>query len=107
VEAERYGLINRALPARELDAYVDRLAKAVSYRSGAVIAMHREVLKRVFGPAGELMFAGLAAENDGFRAAMTGTEMRAGINAMLPLKQTREVELDLPATIARINGTPL
>jgi hypothetical protein len=26
---------------------------------------------------------------------------------MLPLKQTREVELDLPATIARVNGTSL
>jgi hypothetical protein len=38
---------------------------------------------------------------------MAGTEMRAGIAAMLPLKQTREVELDLPATIARVNGTPM
>jgi hypothetical protein len=65
------------------------------------------VLKRVFEPVGEQMFAGLAAENDGFRAAMAGTEMRAAIDAMLPLKQTREVELDLPATIARVNGTPL
>jgi enoyl-CoA hydratase/carnithine racemase len=106
-EAERYGLINRALPARELDTYVNRLAKAVAYRSAAVIAMHRDVLKRVFEPAGEQMFAGLAAENEGFRAAMAGTEMRAAIDAMLPLKQTREVELDLPATIARVNGTPL
>jgi len=105
-EAERYGLINRALPAGEIDGYVDRLAKAVASRSPAVLAMHREVLKRVFEPAGEAMFAGLAAENDGLRAGFAGTEMRAGIDAMLPLKQTREVELDLPATIARINGTP-
>jgi enoyl-CoA hydratase/carnithine racemase len=106
-EAERYGLINRALPVGELNAYVDRLARAVACRSAAVVAMHREVLKRVFGPAGELMFAGLAAENDGLRAATAGTEMRAAMEAMLPLKQTREVELDLPATIARISGTPL
>jgi enoyl-CoA hydratase/carnithine racemase len=106
VEAERYGLINRALPAKELNAYVDRLAKAIAYRSAAVIAMHREVFKRVFEPAGETMFAGLAVENDGFRAASAGTELGAGIAAMLPLKQTREAELDLPATIARVNRTP-
>lgn len=106
-EAERYGLINRALPAQELDPYVDRLARAIAYRSPAVIGMHREVFKRVFAPAGELMFAGLAAENEGLRAAAAGPEMGAGIAAMLPLKQTREVELDLPATIARVNGTPL
>jgi enoyl-CoA hydratase/carnithine racemase len=106
LEAERYGLVNRALPAKELNAYVDRLAKAIACRSAAVIAMHREVFKRVFEPAGETMFAGLAAENDGFRTASAGTELGAGIAAMLPLKQTREVELDLPATIARVNRTP-
>jgi enoyl-CoA hydratase/carnithine racemase len=103
-EAERYGLLNRALPAKELDAYVERLAKAVASRSGPVLAMHREVLKRVLEPAGELLFAGMAAENDGFRAAIAGTEMAAGMKAMLALNQTREVELDLPATIARLNA---
>jgi enoyl-CoA hydratase/carnithine racemase len=106
LEAERYGLVNRALPAKELNAYVDWLAKTIAYRSAAVIAMHREVFKRVFEPAGETMFAGLAAENDGFRAASAGSELGAGIAAMLPLRQTREVELDLPATIARVNRTP-
>jgi enoyl-CoA hydratase/carnithine racemase len=105
-EAERYGLINRALPARELDAYVDRLAKAISYRSAPVLAMHQEVLKRLFSPTTESMFAALAAENDGYRTGMAGSEMRAAIEALLPLKQTREVELDLPATIARVNGKP-
>jgi len=106
-EAERYGLINRALPAGELDGYVDRLARAIAHRSAAVVGMHREVFKRVFTPAGELLFAGLAAENDGFRAAVAGPEMGPGMQAMLALKQTREVELDLPATIARVNGTPV
>jgi enoyl-CoA hydratase/carnithine racemase len=105
-EAERYGLLNRALPAKELDVYVDRLAKAVASRSAAVLGMHREVLKKVFEPAGDLLFSGMAAENDGFRAAAAGTEMGTSMKAMLALKQTREVELDLPATIARLNGAP-
>jgi enoyl-CoA hydratase/carnithine racemase len=102
-EVERYGLVNRALPAGELDAYVDRLANAIASRSAAVLAMHRAVLGKVFEASGEWLFAGLAAENDGFREASKGTEMPEGFKAMLGLKQTREVELDLPATIERVN----
>jgi enoyl-CoA hydratase/carnithine racemase len=101
-EAERYGLINRALPASELDGYVDALAKAIARRSMAAIGMHREVFKRVFSGAVEPMFAGLAAENDGMRAALAGSEMRPALQAMLTAKQTRENELDLPATMQRI-----
>jgi enoyl-CoA hydratase/carnithine racemase len=101
-EAERYGLINRALPASELDGYVDALAKAIAGRSMAAIGMHHEVFKRVFAGAVEPMFAGLAAENDGMLAALAGSEMRPALQAMLTVKQTRENELDLPATMQRI-----
>ena len=103
VEAERYGLINRALPANELDAYVDALAKAIARRSPAVIGMHREVFKRVFSTAVEPTFAALAAENDALRAGLAGTEMKQHMQAMLAVGQTRENELDLPATMARID----
>jgi enoyl-CoA hydratase/carnithine racemase len=102
-EVERYGLVNRALPSAELDPYVDLLAKAIASRSAAVLAMHRAVLGKVFEASGEWLFAGLAVENDGFREASKGTEMPEGFKAMLGLKQTREVELDLPATIERVN----
>ena len=101
-EAERYGIVNHALPAKELDAYVDELALRMAGRSLEVIAMHREVFNRVYAPMVDPMFAGLAAENDGLRAAMAGEEMKAGIVALLELKQAREHELDLPATLARI-----
>jgi enoyl-CoA hydratase/carnithine racemase len=106
-EAERYGIINRALPAAELDAYVNRLATAIAQRSGAVIAMHQDVHKKLFAPMTEQMFAALAIENDGFRTGMAGTEMVPAMMKMLALKQAREVELDLPASIARVNGTAL
>ncbi|MGC1459193.1 MAG: enoyl-CoA hydratase/isomerase family protein [Steroidobacteraceae bacterium] len=102
-EMERYGLVNRALPVAELNAYVDRLSKVLAGRSAAVHAMHREVFKKVFEASGEWLFAGLAVENDGFREAAKATEMAEGFKAMLALKQTREVELDLPATIERVN----
>lgn len=101
-EAERYGLINRALPPGELDDYVDALGKSIARLSPAVIGLHREVFKQVFSTAVEPMFAGLAAENEGIRAAIAGGEMKPALDAMLAIKQTRENELDLPATLARI-----
>lgn len=103
-EAERYGLINRALPAAQLDAYLDDLIARVLKRSPAVVAMHRQVFGRVHSGVVEPLFAGLAAENDGLRAAMAGTEMGAGIAAHLKIGQTRETELDLPATLARLQS---
>ncbi len=102
-EAERYGLVNRSLPANQLDTYVDDLASRIARRSPQVIAMHGEVFKRVYAPMVDPMFAGLAAENDGLRAALAGEEMKAGISVMLGLKQAREHELDLPDTLARIS----
>jgi enoyl-CoA hydratase/carnithine racemase len=100
-EAERYGFINRALPSDELDRYVDDLAHRIAGRSAAVVGMHQEVFKRVYSPMVEPMFAGLAAENDGFRSALSSAEFSAGIEAMLSVQQSREHELDLPATISR------
>ena len=103
LEAERYGLINRALPANELDGYVDALAKAIARRSPAVIGMHREVFKRAFSTVVEPTFAAFAAENDGMRAGLAGNEMRPHMQAMVAIGQTRENELDLPATMALID----
>lgn len=101
VEAERYGLINRSLPASELDAYVDDLAQRIANRSVEVVAMHRDVFKQAYSPMVEPLFAAFAAENEGLRKAMAGKEFAEGIEAILALKQEREYELDLPATIAR------
>jgi len=101
-EAERYGLVNRSLPADQIDAYVDDLAQRIGQRSAQVVAMHAAVFKQVYSAMVEPMFAGLAAENDGLRAAMVGEEMKAGMAAMLQLNQAREHELDLPVTLARL-----
>jgi enoyl-CoA hydratase/carnithine racemase len=103
-EAERYGLINRALPIGEIDAYIDDLTSRLLKRSLAVVGMHREVFKRIYSGIVEPLFAGLAAENDGLRAGMASPEMQASIAAHLKLGQTREVELDLPATLARLSN---
>jgi len=102
-EAELYGLINRALPTSEIDGYLNDLIGRMLKRSSAVVAMHREVFKRVYSGIVEPLFAGLAAENDGLRAGMASPEMQNSIAAHLNLGQTREAELDLPATLARLS----
>lgn len=103
-EAERYGLVNRALPAAELDAFLHDLIGRLLKRSNEVVAMHRAVMAKVLSGLVEPLFAGLAAENDGLRAALAGREMADGMAAMLAGGQTREAELDLPATLARFQS---
>jgi enoyl-CoA hydratase/carnithine racemase len=104
-EAERYGLVNRAMPAGELDAYLMDLVARLLQRPADVIAMHRAVFAKVFSQVVEPLFAGMAAENDGMRAGLAGPLMVPSMMAMLKNGQTRENELDLPATIARVNAS--
>jgi enoyl-CoA hydratase/carnithine racemase len=103
-EAERYGMLNRALSAEEMDAYVDNLVNLLLARSSAVIAMHKAVLQKVFAPMVEPVFAGLAAENDGMRKGMASAEMQAKVAAALNTPLTREQELNLPVTLAGLNS---
>lgn len=106
-EAERYGIINRALPAVELDDYVENLASQIARRSTPVIAMHKAVLKEVTDPFVETFFAGLAVENEGLRQAINGSELCEGIETMLKMGQRREVELDLPGFMERLGPANL
>ncbi|MEA1028075.1 enoyl-CoA hydratase/isomerase family protein [Pseudomonas sp. N-137] len=101
-EAERYGLINRALPVGELDTYVEDLVCRLAKRSHAVVAMNREVVRRVFEPFVEPLFSALAAENDGLRSGLAGEEMQAGFAALLAGGQSREFELDLPGSLDKL-----
>ncbi len=105
-EAERYGLVNRALPERELDAYVEDVAARVARRSKAVIAAHRDVQKQAFAAVVEPMFAGFAVENAALRAAREGGEMKQILAAaMKEVPQERAFELDLPENLNRVSPT--
>jgi len=99
-EAERYGLINRALDDDALDAYVADLAARIALRSPAVVEMHRQVADRAFSPMVEPLFAALAAENDGMRAGLAGSEMPEMMQLHLETGQAAELELNLPATMS-------
>lgn len=56
--AERYGWVNRALPADELDDFVDRLARNIAALPEGVIASAKQAISP------DAISAGLAREND-------------------------------------------
>ncbi|MFD7660699.1 enoyl-CoA hydratase/isomerase family protein, partial [Actinosynnema sp. NPDC059797] len=90
--AERYGWVNRALPADELDAFVDRLARDIAALPEGVIA----AAKRTIAP--DDLAAGLARENDAWaglvRRPAAGRLIGGGLAAGA---QTRDGERDLEA----------
>ncbi|MGH2940913.1 MAG: enoyl-CoA hydratase/isomerase family protein [Solirubrobacterales bacterium] len=96
VTAERYGLVNRALPAADLDRFVDRLARHIAALPPGVV-----------DAAVAVVDAGLASHEDGVRkedemllglfgrpdaAELTRAVLAAGA-------QTREGERDLEALV--------
>jgi enoyl-CoA hydratase/carnithine racemase len=90
--AERYGWINRALPADEIGPFVAALARRIaSFPREAVVQAKRAV------DAAELPLAeGLAAEARGFQRALASPDAGRLLAAFLEAGgQTREVELAL------------
>jgi len=100
-EAERYNLINQAMDASKLDAYVDDLVGRLKMRVPEVVAAHREIFSKFTEPMANHFFAALASENDHFRAAIEAGRVQKATEDHLKLGQTREVELDLPETLAK------
>ncbi|MBR0725568.1 enoyl-CoA hydratase/isomerase family protein [Bradyrhizobium manausense] len=101
-EAERYGVINRALPDERLDQYVNDLVGRLVLRSPSVVAMHREVFRRAFQAVVDPLFSAFAAECNAFRDALAGDELQNTIRWHRGIGQTRETELNLPDTISRM-----
>ena len=97
--AERYGWINRAMPAGELDAFVDSLARRIASLPSGVAAA---VKTAVDGAAGSLA-DGLAEENKllfGFFATQASHDR---VNqALREGAQTREGERDFEAILDRL-----
>ena len=87
--AERYGYVNRALPAAELGPFVDALARRIaSFPAGAVARAKAAVLAADVGVA-----AGLTLEARLFDECLALPEVRRRMQAFLDAGgQTREVE---------------
>lgn len=87
--AERYGLINRALPADELDTFVATLANRIATLSPEVI---HAVTTTVGAAAAPISEAGLAAENDAFIALVTADDSVLTHRLLAAGAQTRDGE---------------
>ena len=96
--AEEYGWINRALPADELAAFVERLARRIA-------GFHPEAIrlaKRAVDAASGGLEEGLLEEAHCFNLTLADPALDARMEGALAAgAQTREGELDLPALIDR------
>jgi enoyl-CoA hydratase/carnithine racemase len=103
-EAERYGLINRALPPAELDPYIEETVTRLARRSRRVIGMNKQVSRAVYASFADAMFAGFGAENDGLRESLARPDVHEFLSTMAEQAQTPETEQDLPAFIERVTA---
>jgi enoyl-CoA hydratase/carnithine racemase len=90
--AERYGYVNRALPAAELGPFVERLAYRIASFPAEAIALAKTAVHAAELPALE----GLLEEADCFnRSLATRAAQERMARFLAQGGQTREVELDL------------
>jgi enoyl-CoA hydratase/carnithine racemase len=76
-EAERLGLINRAVPVAELDKSVDAAAASIAGKAPDAVALGKQVLRRqVEAPLADAyaLAGGAMAENLSFASAKTGID---------------------------------
>ncbi len=92
--AERWGYLNRALPADELRGFVDRLARRIaSFPASAIAAAKRSVLN-----ADAAWDDGLIAESELFQSLLRTPEAQLAMKRFMQRGgQTREAELRLGA----------
>lgn len=96
--AERYGYVNRALPADELGPFVDRLARRIA----AFPAHAVRLAKRAVDAAGGPLHDGLLEEAHCFNLTLADPDLDARMDGALAAgAQTREGEMDLPGLIKR------
>jgi enoyl-CoA hydratase/carnithine racemase len=99
--AERYGWINRALPARELRPFVAALAARIASFPREAIAL----AKRAVDAAGADLREGLLEENHLFNQTLALPETRARMAAFLASGgQDPVAELDLGPLLAKLRG---
>lgn len=95
-EAERYGYVNRALPAHELGPFVERLAYTIASHPPEAIALAKELVNSAESGVRE----GLMAEARAFTKTLATGEARRRMAAFLDLGgQTREVESETLALL--------
>ncbi|WP_433634872.1 enoyl-CoA hydratase/isomerase family protein [Nocardia sp. CA-120079] len=98
-EAAAYGIVNKALDAKEIRSYVDDLAQRIAARPAASVAAVGEVLKTVYTSAVDAQFAGFAVENTAMKTLLAIPAVQEYLQGLAKLQDV-EHERDLPGTIA-------
>ena len=99
--AERYGWVNRALPADRLDAFVDQLADNVAALADGVVAAAKAAI-----PAVDLS-AGLARESDAWlHLVMQPAALHLIVSGLQNGAQTPDGEQDLEGILRRLAADP-
>ena len=98
--AERYGWINRALPAAELGDFVTSLAHRIArFPAGAHVAIKDRVNAITLAPAEEFR-----RDSDLFVEAARGTVPQGRFDAAFKRGlQTRDAEMDLPRMLGELD----
>jgi enoyl-CoA hydratase/carnithine racemase len=101
--AERYGYVNRALPDRELDAFVDELARRIASFDGRAISAAKRLINQVSLPSADHLLDAL----NSFQTALTWTETQRRVQALLMrgLQQDRDFERRWPAVLGSLLET--
>jgi enoyl-CoA hydratase/carnithine racemase len=101
--AERYGYVNRALPDKELDAFVDELARRIASFDGRAISAAKRLINQVSLPSADHL---LDAFNS-FQTALTWTETQRRVQVLLMrgLQQDRDFERRWPAELGSLLET--
>jgi enoyl-CoA hydratase/carnithine racemase len=90
--AERYGWINRALPAAEIGPFVERLARRIAAFPPQAVRL----AKRAVDAAGDTLEDGLLEESHCFNLTLADPQLDARMDGALAAgAQTREGEMDL------------
>lgn len=97
--AERYGLVNRALPAAELDGFVSELAARIARLAPEVVSAIKAAVNAM-APA--VPRAAYAVENDGLMATMGPDVTRRAHELLAAGIQTREGELEHERIVSSI-----
>jgi len=101
--AERYGYVNRALPDKELDAFVDELARRIASFDGRAVSAAKRLINQVSLPSADHLLDAL----NSFQTALTWTETQRRVQVLLMrgLQQDREFERRWPAELGSLLET--
>jgi enoyl-CoA hydratase/carnithine racemase len=97
--AETYGLINRALPASDLDAFVGDLARRIANLRPGIIAAAKKAVSAARTPVG---LEGLSVENAASMSLFTADSAKLAQEQLHAGVQTREGELNLEGLLLSI-----